>query len=80
MGSTLFLSGRGRLVCSRLVFGLGRFVHSFNLGVSAQLGDQLGLSFPGHKVFDLRLHVLEFRGLFIAFVFDFDDVPAELRF
>src|SRR6478609_8935980 len=55
-------------------------VHPFDFSVATQFGYQFGLRLSYHKIFDLRLHLFEFRRLFRAFVFNLDDVPAELRF
>src|SRR5262249_56027435 len=64
----------------RSVFILLRcLVEPLDLGALAQLGNEVGLCLARQIGFDLVLHLLEFRRLPGALVFDLDDVPAELR-
>ena len=70
----------GRCRCGRVVVGLGRLIHAFDLGLGAQFGHQLSLRLANHEILDLRLYFLELGRLLHALVFDFDHVPTELGF
>src|SRR5262249_59595013 len=73
----LFLRRRGY---GGLFFGLCRLVHALDFRVCAQLGDQVRLRLAHYEIFNLRLYILEFRGLFCPLVLNLDDMPTELGF
>src|SRR5690349_24567453 len=56
-----------------------RLIEALDLGLCAQLGDELGLRLADHVGLELVLDLVELGDLALALVLELDDVPAELR-
>src|SRR5438477_8839104 len=79
----LLLRRRRHLAVGRLRIGrlgrVGRLVQTLDLGLGAELADEVGLGLAGDVGLDLGLDLGEVRRLAAALLLDLDDVPAELR-
>src|SRR5258707_8032457 len=74
----MLVSSDGACPRTTLFLRLGGLVEALDLGVGAQLGDEIHLRLAGCELFDFAADLVERRRLARALVLDLEYMPAEL--